>query len=101
MPRGGPRVAATGEWRDDRTGERLPAGEAHAWHPGANQTLCGVPLSRAGLRRFQHVAWPDVFPESGGAAERVRRVCPRCLAASGRRSARGWSRPWVRRSPRP
>ena len=100
MSRGEPAVAASGEWRDEE-GVRRPAGEAHAWYPGANQTLCGLPLSRARLRRFRHVPWPDVFPESGGAAEEVRLVCRRCLAASGRRSARGWSRPWTRDSPRP
>ena len=93
--RGEPSVAASGEWRGE-DGIRLPSGEAHAWHPGTNQTLCGLALSRSHLRRFHHVSWPDVFLESGDAADEVRQVCRRCLAASGRRSGRGWSR-----SPRP
>lgn len=92
-----PSVAASGEWVDP-DGVRLPAGEVHAWRPGHNQTLCGLALSRSRLRRFAHVAWPDVFPESGGAADAVRRVCPRCQAAAGHRR-RG--RRWQRTSPRP
>ncbi|MFB4269847.1 hypothetical protein [Nonomuraea sp. GTA35] len=101
MPaRGEPSVAASGQWRDEQ-GVRRPAGEAHAWFPGTNQTLCGLPLSRSGLLRFHHVAWPEVFPESGGSAEQVGDVCRRCVAASGRRSHRGWSPRWTRNSPRP
>lgn len=98
--RGEPSVAASGEWRGD-DGIRQPAGEAHAWYPGTNQTLCGLALSRSGLRRFPHVPWPEVFPESGGAAEEIQEVCRRCLAGSGRRSGRGWSKGWTRTSPRP
>ncbi|PZG15973.1 hypothetical protein [Nonomuraea aridisoli] len=101
MPaRGEPSVAASGQWRDEH-GVRMPSGEAHAWYPGTNQTLCGLALSRAGLLRFHHVRWPEVFPESGGAAEEIGEVCRRCVAASGRRSHRGWSRRWTRTSPRP
>ncbi|GAA2845065.1 hypothetical protein GCM10010517_01390 [Streptosporangium fragile] len=101
MPgRGEPSVAASGEWMDD-DGVRLPAGEVHAWWPGTNQTLCGLALSRSRLRRFHHVAWTDTFPESGGAADEVRRVCPRCRAAAGGGSGRGWSKGWRRTSPRP
>ncbi len=96
MPRGEPSVAASGEWRDE-DGVRKPAGEAHAWWPGANQTVCGLALSRSRLHRFHHVPWPDAFPESGGAADEVRRVCPRCRAATGK----GQGRLWQRTSPRP
>ncbi|MEU6724706.1 hypothetical protein ABZ917_13430 [Nonomuraea wenchangensis] len=98
--RGEPSVAASGQWRDD-DGVRMPAGEAHAWQPGTNQTLCGLQLSRARLLRFHHVRWPEVFPESGGAAEEISEVCRKCVAASGRRSHRGWSGSWTRTSPRP
>ncbi|WP_440086155.1 hypothetical protein [Streptosporangium sp. LJ11] len=98
--RGEPSVAASGEWKDE-DGTRLPAGEAHAWRPGTNQTLCGLALSRSRLRRFHHVPWTDVFPESGGAAEKIRRVCPKCRAAAGGHSGRGWSKTWHRESPRP
>lgn len=90
------RVAATGEWEDE-TGSRLPAGEVHAWLPGTNQTICDVPLHRAGLRRFPHVPWADAMPETGGSADEVVRVCPRCAAAAGR----GRGRRWTRDSPRP
>jgi hypothetical protein len=91
------RVAASSEWTDE-DGVRLPGGEVHAWEPGMNQTLCGLALSKSALRRFSHVAWSDVQPESGGAADEVRRVCPRCQAATrGSRSGRSWER----RSPRP
>lgn len=95
-----PSVAATGQWVNE-DGVRMPAGEAHAWRPGTNQTLCGLALSRSRLYRFHHVRWPDVYPESGGAAEEIRRVCPRCRAAAGHRTGRGWSKGWTRTSPRP
>lgn len=94
----GAAVAASGSWIDPDEGIRAPAGEVHAWSPGANQTLCGLALSKAGLLRFPHIAWPEVQPESGGSADRVRRVCPRCAAAMGRRSR---SRPWRGVAPRP
>jgi hypothetical protein len=77
-------VAASGSWVDP-DGIRRPAGEAHAWLPGTNQTLCGLALSRSHLDRFAHVEWADVRPESGRHADEVRRVCPRCDAATGRR----------------
>ena len=77
-------VAASGSWVDP-DGIRRPAGEAHAWLPGTNQTLCGLALSRSRLDRFPHVEWSDVRPESGRHADEVRRVCPRCEAATGRR----------------
>jgi len=94
----GSRVAASGEWLDDGN-TRLPAGEAHAWEPGRNQTLCGLALSRSQLRRFAHVPWSDVQPDTGGSADRVVRICPRCAAAaSGGRSA---GRRWRRTNPRP
>ena len=90
-------VAASGTWRDP-DGVRMPAGEVHAWDPGTNQTLCGVPLSRARLDRFSHVTWADVQPETGGHADAVQRVCPRCRAAAG--GGRG-GRSWTRTDPRP
>lgn len=91
-------VAASSTWVDPDDGVRTPAGEVHAWTPGTNQTLCGLALSRSGLLRFPHVAWPDVQPETGGSADRVQRVCPRCAAAMGRRPG---ERRWSRVSPRP
>jgi hypothetical protein len=90
-------VAASSEWTDE-DGRRLPAGEVHAWEPGTNQTLCGLALSKSSLRRFSGVRWADVQPESGGAADEVRRVCPRCAAAT--RGSRS-DKTWERRSPRP
>ncbi len=93
------RVAASGEDVDE-DGVRLPAGEVHAWEPGTNSTLCGLALSRSRLRRFQHVGWPDILPESGGAADFVQVVCPRCTAAVTPRRAREGPR-WERISPRP
>lgn len=94
-------VAASGQWTDEEEGRRrLPAGEVHAWEPGMNQTVCGLSLSRSQLVRFAHVTWTDTFPESGGAADRVRRVCPRCAFVAGRRG--GDTRPhWHRVNPRP
>ncbi len=92
------RVAATGAWFDDEgpVRQRLPAGEVHGWEPGTNQTLCGLPLARAGLRGFSHVRWGDVQPASGGAADQVASVCARCAAAFGRPAPR-----WTRTDPRP
>ena len=90
-------VAASGEWVDP-DGTRLPAGEVHSWAPGRNSTACGLQLSRSSLRRFPHVGWRDVQPASGGSADEVDRVCPRCAAAEGERRD---SRPWTRTSPRP
>ncbi|WP_432058420.1 hypothetical protein [Streptomyces sp. bgisy022] len=94
-------VAASGQWTDEEEGRRrLPAGEVHAWQPGRNETVCGLSLSRSRLTRLAHVAWPDTFPESGGAADRVRRQCPRCASVAGRRG--GDARPrWHRIDPRP
>ncbi|MEU6337698.1 hypothetical protein ABZ839_25240 [Streptomyces cellulosae] len=94
-------VAASGQWTDEEDGRRrLPAGEVHAWEPGRNETVCGLSLSRSRLVRFSHVNWPDTFPESGGAADKVRRVCPRCASVAGRRGSD--ARPhWVRVRPRP
>ena len=91
------RVAATTSWRDE-DGLRLPAGEVHGWEPGQNQTACGLSISRSALVRFSHVAWRDVQPDTGGAADGVQAVCPRCAAANG---ARRDERPWKRTSPRP
>lgn len=94
----GPATAATGTGRADDAPERLPAGEVHAWEPGTNSTVCGLQLSRSELVRFPHVAFREALPESGGSADFVASVCPRCRAAVlGRTSARSW----VRTSPRP
>lgn len=92
-------VAASSQWTDDEDGVRLPAGEAHAWVPGQNQTVCGLPLHRARLARFPHVSWADAQPESGGRADAVKRLCPRCRAAAGS----GGKDPgtWRRVNPRP
>lgn len=76
----------------------MPAGEVHAWEQGRNETVCGLSLNRSGLSRFPHIPWPEVFPESGGAADQVRRVCPRCEAGAGRRTGRAR---WERKNPRP
>jgi hypothetical protein len=85
-------VAASSQWVDP-DGVRMPAGEVHAWEQGTNQTLCGLALARSELRRFAHVTWADVQPATGRDADEVRRVCPRCAAATGRRrDARSWSR---------
>jgi hypothetical protein len=91
-----PAVAATGSWLDP-DGFRTPADEVHAWLPGTNQTLCGLQLSRQGLRRFPHVEWADVQPATGRDADRVNAVCRRCAAATGRRRD---ELPWTRRDPR-
>jgi hypothetical protein len=93
-------VAASGQWFDEEDNRRLPAGEVHAWEQGMNQTVCGLSLSRSELRRFAHIAWADTFPESGGAADRVQRVCPRCASVAGRRGPDARPR-WHRTNPRP
>jgi len=90
-------VAATGSWTDP-DGIREPAGEVHAWHPGTNQTLCGLSLHRSRLLRFSHVDWRDVQPDTGRAADEVADVCPRCAAGMGRRRD---ERRWTRTNPRP
>ncbi len=85
-------VAATGTWTDP-DGFRAPAGHVHAWLPGTNQTLCGQPIKKAGLSTFPHIDWEDVQPATGSDADRVREVCPQCLAAMGRRrDTKGWTR---------
>jgi hypothetical protein len=93
-----PAVAASSE-EIGPDGVRQPGGEVHAWLPGQNQTLCGLPLSRTRLRRFPHVPFDysstDVLTE----ADPIRWICPRCLAARGRRDRKQQS--WVRDSPRP
>ncbi|MFF6879206.1 hypothetical protein ACFY9S_28380 [Streptomyces sp. NPDC012474] len=94
-------VAASGQWTDEEEGRRrLPSGEVHAWEPGRNETVCGLSLSRSRLVRFPHVGWPDTFPESGGAADRVRRRCPRRASVAGRRGHDARPR-WHRTDPRP
>ncbi|MGQ7297694.1 hypothetical protein [Quadrisphaera sp. KR29] len=86
-------VAASSRWTD-ADGVRAPGGEAHAWEPGTNQTVCGLALSRSQLERFPHVSWEDLLSARTG--EHVKRVCPRCRAATRRREpreARRWSPP--------
>jgi len=90
-------VAASGEWAGDR-GVRQPGGDVHAWMPGANQTVCGIPLSRAGLRRFPHVPFDFRITDVLTPEDEVRHICPRCLAGTG---ARRGVRPWNRIAPRP
>ena len=81
-------VAASSGWIDP-DGVRRPGGEVHAWVPGTNQTVCGLPLHRARLDRYPHVTWEDADPASGRHADAVRRACPRCSAAARpRRDAR-------------
>lgn len=91
-------VAASGRWRDD-DGIRMPAGEVHAWLPSQNQTLCGVPLARAGLQRFPHVPCEYRRSDVLTTADRVRHICEKCLAATRPRRDRG--RSWTRTAPRP
>ena len=91
-------VAASGIWTDPDDRYRSPAGIVHAWLPGTNQTLCGVPLSKAGLMRFPHIQWADVQPATGRDADQVQEVCPRCAAGMGRRRD---DKPWRRDNPRP
>ena len=93
-------VAASGRWWDEDDGRWLPAGEVHGWDPGMNETVCGLSLSRSELTRFSGVDWTDTFPESGGAADRVRRVCHRCASVCGRRES-DRRRGWRRLNPRP
>jgi hypothetical protein len=90
-------VAATGQ-ETDPDGVRMPAGEVPAWQPGRNETACGLALSRSRLIRFPHVTWVDVQPDTGGHADYVGRVCPRCAAALG---ARRDGKSWRRVDPRP
>ncbi|MDP9431501.1 MAG: hypothetical protein M3P91_01940 [Actinomycetota bacterium] len=93
------RVAASAEWVDE-DGGRVPGGEVHGWLPGTNGTVCGLSLYRSHLTRFPHVPWPEVQPSTGGMADAVERVCPRCAAATGGRD-RSAGRSWKRTSPRP
>jgi hypothetical protein len=89
-----PAVAASSAWTDDE-GVRLPRGDVHGWLPGTNQTLCGLPLHRARLDRFQHVLWVDAvwLAETG---DQQMALCPGCAAAVGRPPRR-----WQRTNPRP
>lgn len=94
-----PAVAASGE-EVGRDGVREPGGEVHAWLPGQNQTVCGLPLSRTRLRRFPHVPFDYSSTDVLTDADPVGRICPRCLAATeGRR--RDEKHGWVRHAPRP
>jgi hypothetical protein len=76
---GGARVAASSAWQDE-DGVRQPSGDVHGWQPGANQTQCGLALSRTRLRPFPHVSWSDAvwMVEFGTIGEHVTRLCPRC-----------------------
>ena len=90
-------VAATDDWLDEDY-VRHPAGEVHGWLRGRNSTVCGLQLSRSRLRTFSDVLWEDVQPESGGRADAVQAVGPRCAAAGGTREK---TRGWTRHDPRP
>jgi hypothetical protein len=89
-------VAASSEWIGP-DGIRQPGGDVHAWLPGTNQTVCGLPLSRARLRRFPHVPFDFRRTDVLTAEDQVRHICPRCVAATTRRGERAWTRT----SPRP
>jgi hypothetical protein len=89
-------VAASSEWVGD-DGVRQPGGEVHAWLPGTNQTVCGLALKRSRLRRFPHVPFDFRATDVVTAADQVRHICPRCVAATTRRG----ERPWTRHAPRP
>ncbi|WP_249713774.1 hypothetical protein [Rhizomonospora bruguierae] len=80
-------------------GTWVPAGAVHAWPPGQNQTLCGLPLASSGLRPFPHVRWEYQRSDRLGATDEVRHVCRRCLAASLSHAEHG--RAWTRTAPRP
>jgi hypothetical protein len=73
-------------------GIRRPAGEVHAWQPGTNQTVCGLALSRTRLLRFPHVPFDFRSTDVVTAADEVRHICPRCVAATTRRGERSWTR---------
>lgn len=88
---GPPAVAASSEWTDD-DGIRQPGGEAHAWQPGTNQTVCGLALSRTRLRRFPHVPFDFRRTDLVTAEDEIRFICPRCVAATSRRGERAWTR---------
>lgn len=94
-----PAVAASSETAGD-DGVREPAGEVHAWLPGQNQTLCGLPLSRTRLRRFPHVPFDYSGTDQLTAADPIGRICPRCPAAAGGPGDRR-RQGWERHSPRP
>ena len=81
-------VAASTEWTDE-FGERQPGGDVHAWQPGHNQTLCGLPLHRTALRGFAHVPFDFRPTDIVTTADPIRRICPRCLAAITPRPHRG------------
>ena len=89
-------VAASSEVTGD-DGIRQPGGEVHAWLPGTNQTVCGLALSRTRRRRFPHVGFDFRSTDVVTAGDEVRHICPRCVAATGGRRARSWTRT----SPRP
>ncbi|KOS56871.1 hypothetical protein [Rhodococcus rhodochrous] len=89
-----PAVAASSRWIDD-DGIRYPRGDTHAWTPGTNQTLCGVPLSRARLARFPHVPWSEALYLADTGEHGVV-PCRRCTAATRHDRPR-----WTRTDPRP
>lgn len=73
-------VAASGSGPDP-DGGTLPRGEVHGWWHGQTETVCGLVLRRSELVAFAALRWADVQPASGGAADLVQLVCPRCRAA--------------------
>ena len=87
----GAAVAASSETRGP-DGVRMPAGEAHAWSPGTNQTVCGLALSRTRLRRFPHVRFDFRATDVLTDADDIGYLCPRCVAATTTRDDRRWRR---------
>lgn len=82
-------VAASSRWTGE-DGIRYPGGDTHAWVRGTNQTLCGVPLSRAHLARFpmcpgmKRSGWPTpVITGSRCAADAPPPCAPSDPAGSG------------------
>ena len=69
----------------------------HGWWQGQGETVCGLALSRSQLVRFSALGWADVQPASGGHADLVQLVCPRCAQALTPKGGTGWRRT----SPRP
>ncbi|MBF6168002.1 hypothetical protein IU486_25100 [Streptomyces gardneri] len=87
-------VAASSRWTGE-DGIRYPGGDTHAWVRGTNQTLCGVPLSRAHLARFPHVPWGEAQWLADTGDHRLA-LCRRCAAAMRSERPR-----WQRINPRP
>jgi hypothetical protein len=64
----------------------------HAWTPGQNQTGCGLALSRSSLRRFPHVPFDFTATDAPTPTDEIGWICPRCIAVTGGRRQRAWTR---------